>query len=285
MGKKYTGAAGGIRIPAGYRITMYLVLCVLVVVYAGPIVWMLLSSMKNLRQFFAYPPVFFPVPMRFENYAEVFRLFPLARYIINTVFIAGVITVAQLFSTSTAGFAFAALNFKGKKTIFLVFLAGMMVPFTVVLIPLFTLIRNLGLVDTYWGLIVPFVFSPYGIFLMRQFFLGIPKDLYDSAHIDGCSEFRIYRSIYLPLSGPALATLTIQAFVFFYNGLLWPLIVINTELKKTVSVGLLSLIARDVTSPHLVMAGAAVSVIPMVIVFISFQKYFIKGIVMTGLKG
>lgn len=282
---RYSAGTNSIGLPKRYRLIMYVVLTAVAALYAGPILWMVVSSLKNLRQFFAYPPIFFPRPLRLENYAEVFDLFPLGRYIVNTVLVAGVITVAQLFSTSTAGFAFAALEFKGKKVIFLVFLAGMMVPFTVVLIPLFSLIRQFGLVDTYLGLIVPFVFSPYGIFLMRQFFLGIPKDLYDSAHVDGCTDYRIYWSIYLPLSGPALATLTIQAFVFFYNGLLWPLIVINTELKKTVSVGLLSLIARDVTSPHLVMAGAAVSVIPMVIVFVSLQKYFIKGIVMTGLKG
>lgn len=254
-------------------------------VFFFPIFWMLSSSLKDLAAFFAFPPQFLPQDPQFGNFVEVFTLFPLARYIVNTIGVAAVITAIQLFTTSTAGFAFATMPFKGKNALFLTFLSGMMVPFTVVLIPLFMLVRQLGLIDTYWGLIVPFAFSPYGIFLMRQFFMTIPNEMFQSGIVDGCSEYRIYASIYMPLSGPVLTTLTIQAFVFFYNGLLWPLIIINTELKKTVSVGLLTLISREVVSPHLVMAGAAACVIPTIVVFVALQRYFVKGVVMTGLKG
>lgn len=263
----------------------YLLATILAVLFLFPFFWMIIGSLKDFRGFYDYPPSFVPNPVQWENYAEVVRLIPLFRYIINTLLMAAAITVCQLISSSTAGFAFATLRFRGKEVIFMIFLAGLMVPFTVVLIPLFLIIRLFGLIDTYAALVLPFVFTPFGIFLMRQFFMGVPRSLFESAKIDGASTFGIYARIYLPLSGPVMATLGILAFVFFYNNLIWPLIVINTEALKTVSVGLLSFTGREGTSPHLIMAGATVSVVPTIVLFIVLQKYFVEGITVTGLKG
>jgi multiple sugar transport system permease protein len=267
------------------QVITYFVATTLAVFFIFPFFWMIVGSLKDFRGFYDYPPSFLPVPAYWSNYAVVVDLIPLFRYVLNTLFIAAAITVCQLISSSTAGFAFATLQFRGREFLFMTFLAGLMVPFTVVLIPLFLIIRLLGLIDTYVALILPFVFTPFGVFLMRQFFMGLPLSLFDSAKIDGASPFGIYARIYLPLSGPVMATLGILAFVFFYNNLIWPLIVINTESLKTVSVGLLSFTGREGTSPHLIMAGATVSVVPTIVLFILLQKYFVEGITMTGLKG
>lgn len=264
---------------------LYIILIALSVIFVFPLFWLLSGSLKNFAEFFAYPPVLFPKNPKFLNFTKIFSLFPFHRYILNTMVMSGVITILQLLTSSTAGFSFATMDFKGKNLIFIIFLTGMMVPFTVILIPLFYIIRTLNLIDTPLALVLPFVFTSYGIFLMRQFFMGVPKDLYDAAVIDGSSPFRIYHTIYLPLSTPVIATLGIQAFVFFYNNLLWPLIIINSEEKKTISIGLLSLISRETSYPHLVMAGAVICIFPSLVLFIVLQKYFVKGIIMTGIKG
>jgi len=256
----------------------------LALIFVFPIYWMIASSFKDFAGFYALPPVFFPWPLHWQNYVEMLVEYPILRYVFNSIFVGVSVSLGQLLVTSLAGYAFATLSFKWKKFLFILFLSGMMVPLSVILIPLYYIVNLMKMLNTYWGMIIPCVFSGYGIFLMRQFFMGIPRDLHDAGVIDGCSEFSIYWRIYIPLSIPVFVTLGIQCFVYFYNSFLWPLIVVSNQLKKTVPVGLAEFLGRETQWPHLIMAGATIGVLPTILIFIALQKYYIRGIATTGIK-
>ena len=203
-----------------------------------PFLWMISTSLKSDSEVLIYPPVWIPTRLVWENYAEVTRLLPFGRFLLNTTVVAVTVTILELITSSFAAYAFARLRFPGRDKLFLLYLGTLMIPGQVTIIPNFLLVSWLGWVDTYWALILPAAFSAFGTFLLRQFFMSIPQELEQAARIDGCSFFGIYRHIILPLSGPALATLAVFAFMTQWNAFLWPLIVTNKETMRTLTVGI-----------------------------------------------
>jgi len=250
----------------------------------APFLWMVLTSFKGLNEILTYPPTWLPKSFKFENYANAFQAASFGRFYFNTLLVALLCTLGQLVTCSTAAFAFARLKFWGRDFLFLIFLGTMMIPGQVTMIPTFIILYRLGWIDTYAALIVPGLASAFGTFLLRQFFLAIPRDLEDAAYIDGCSRFGVLWRIILPLSKPALATLAIFTFMYFFNDFLWPLIVVNSEQMRTVQLGLAIFRDRYITQWDLLMAGSVTSTLPLLIVFFFAQKYFIKGITLSGLK-
>ena len=251
-----------------------------------PFLWMVLSSLKSPNEIWSFPPVFFPDKIQWSNYIDAWNALPFNRFFLNTLLVSISVTIGQLFTCSLGGYAFARLNFPGRNKIFLGYLATLMIPFPVLMIPMFILMKYLNWVDTLIGLIIPGLFSAWGTFLMRQFMLGIPRDLEDAAKIEGCSYWGIYWRIILPLCKPVLATLGIFTFLGSWNDFLWPLIMINTIPNKTLPLGLVmfqSRIAAE-TPWHLIMAASCFTVLPVLILFILGQKYYVRGIVTTGLK-
>lgn len=275
--------------PAGAVATalLYLAVTAGAVVMLLPFYWMVASSLMSLPEIIARPPVWFPQAPRFQNYADLARVLPIDRIYTNSVIVTVAITVLVLFTSSLTGFGFAKYSFAGRDTLFILILATMMIPFFLLLIPVFFIVKEVGWVDTYAGLIVPNAVTAYGIFLMRQFIVGVPDELLDAARIDGSSEFGLYWRIVVPLSGPALAALTILAFLYHWNAFLWPLIVIRSQGLWTIPIGLNSLriYASSTDTLDLQMAGATVAVVPVIVVFVALQRYFIQGITLSGLKG
>jgi multiple sugar transport system permease protein len=254
---------------------------------AIPYVWMIVTSIKPIEEIQTYPPSFCVHHPTLQPYKELFSLLPMARYMLNSLFIAVVVTLSNVFFCSLAGYAFAKHHFWGRDKIFLLLLSTLMIPYQVNLIPGFIIVKNLGWLNTFYALIIPNLAMVFGIFLCRQYIMSIPNDLIDAAKIDGCSEFGIYRLVILPLIKPALATLTIFTFLSQWNSFVWPLITIHTSSMRTVPLALSVLNSQFGfgTNVAMVMAGATVVMLPVLIVFICFQKYFIKGIASIGLKG
>lgn len=252
-----------------------------------PFYWMAASSLMTLPEILARPPVWFPHTLAWANYLELTKVLPLERIYFNSLFVTITITALVLFTSSLTGFGFAKYQFPGRDTLFVLILATMMVPSFLLLIPVFYIIQLLGWVDTYPGLIVPSAVTAYGIFLMRQFIVGVPDELLDAARIDGSSEFGLYGRIVLPLCGPALAALAILAFLYHWNAFIWPLVVIHSQDLWTIPIGLnsLRLYASSVDTLDLQMAGATSAVVPVIVVFVALQRYFIQGITLSGLKG
>jgi multiple sugar transport system permease protein len=251
-----------------------------------PLVWMLSASLMPLSEVIKVPPVWFaPSKYSLENYVEVWSRIGFSRFFFNSAFIALTITLLQLLTSSMAGFAFARYKFPGRNLIFVLILSTMMIPFQVLMIPLFIMIARLGMVNTYWGIIIPAIVTPFGIFMMRQFMLGIPSALLDAARIDGAQEPYIYFRIVLPLCKPAIAALTIFSFLGSWDNFLWPLIIVNSKQLWTLPIAMSRFTEQYISQTHLQMAGASVMFIPVLIVFLFMQRNFIEGIAMTGIKG
>ena len=250
-----------------------------------PFIWMLATSLKSAGAVFEYPPTFIPNPVEWKNYQEIFQILPFARFFLNSLFVASSVTILQLITCSMAAYAFARLTFKGRDALFIGYLGTLMIPGQVVIIPNFILLRYLGWIDTYQALILPAAFSAFGTFLLRQYFLTIPKELEDAAVVDGANHYQIYARIILPLSGPALSALAIFTFLFNWNSFLYPLVVTNSSEMSTLTVGLNTLQGQYNTAWTLLMAGSVIALIPVLTVFIFAQRYFIKGITMTGIGG
>ena len=265
----------------------WIVLLIGSVIMMLPFLWMVSSSVKPLREIYVFPPKFIPEKIQLFNYVEVFRRLPFHLFFRNSFFVSTCVTAGVLFTSSLAGYSFARLRYPGRDEIFLIYLSTMMIPFAVRMIPLFVLMKAFGWIDTLIGLIVPGLFSAWGTFLMRQFMLTIPRELEDAALIDGCNYFSIYWRIILPLCRPVLATLAIFTFMGSWNDFLWPLILISSMKNKTLPLGLAAFqaMAAIKTPWHLVMAAAVMSVMPIIVLFILGQKYYVRGIVTTGLKG
>jgi len=249
-----------------------------------PLVWMLSTSLKTNLEVFQIPATFVPADPQWHNYVKIFDVVPYGRWFLNSVFIAVIQTILYLFVASLAGFTFARMRFPGRELIFTLYLATLMVPGEVILIPKFLLMKELHLIDTFAAVILPGIFNAYGVFLLRQFFMTLPDSLEEAAVIDGASYFRIYWNIILPLAGPALATLGLFSFMGAWNDFLWPLIVINSEEMKPLSVGLASFHGLYETNWPLLMAASTLALVPIILVFIAAQKYFVRGIALTGLK-
>lgn len=260
-------------------------LAVCSVFMVGPFIWMLSTSLKTLEEAFRFPPTFIPESIQWQNYADIFEAAPFGRFYFNSIVVAVAVTVGQLTTCSMGAYAFARLHFKGRDKMFLMYLATLMVPFQVTMIPIFIIVKNLGWIDTYQALIVPTIFSPYGTFLLRQFFMTIPNELEESVKIDGGGYFRCFFQIILPLTKPALATLGTFVFLFSWNNFQWPLLVINTLNMNTLPLGISFFQGRFATQWNLLMAAATITMLPLLIVYLFAQRYFIEGITLSGMKG
>ena len=255
----------------------------------APFLWMVTTSLKEPGSLFSYDRVWWkdwiPTQFLWQNYVKAWNVVPFARFYLNSIFVTICVTAGQVMTSAMAAYAFARLQFPGRDKLFFAYLATMMVPGAVTMIPVFILLRTLGWVDTYKAIILPGIFTAYGTFLLRQFFLTLPKELEDAAKIDGCSYFGIFWKIILPLSKPALATLTTFTFMGSWMNFMWPLIVINTHDKFTLPVGLSYFQSLHNTDWTLLMAGSLMMILPILIVFIVNQRYFVEGIKLTGIKG
>ena len=249
-----------------------------------PFAWMITTSLKPLKLTYS-PPYLFPTHFEWHNYVIAWKAAPFLRFYLNTTIMTVCIVTGQLMLCSMAAYAFARLRFPGRDLLFLVFLGTMMVPFHVTLIPSYLIIHRLGWIDTYQALIVPRLVSAFGIFLLRQYFLTIPTELDEAALLDGCSRLGVLWRIILPLSQPALSALAIFSFLFAWNDFLWPLIVTNDPLMRTIQLGLAMFQGKYGTRWTYLMAGTVTATIPGIIVFLVGQKRFIEGIALTGLKG
>ena len=263
----------------------YVILVFGAFVMVFPFVWMMIASLMTAGEIQMRPPVWLPAEPQVNNYSDLAQSIPIGRLYFNSLFTSSIIVFGVLLSSSLAGFAFAKYRFPGRELLFYLILATMMIPFFVTLIPVFFIVRQLGWIDTYQGLVVPGLTSAYGIFLMRQFILTLPYELIDAARIDGASELMIYWRIVVPLVKPALATLGTFTFIASWNNFLWPLLVLNSRELMTLPLGVNSLRSLYADNTNLLMAGTAVAVVPMLLVFVFLQRYFIKGIALTGLKG
>jgi multiple sugar transport system permease protein len=246
---------------------------------------MVSTSLKPEEGIFAIPPQIVPRPLTFEYYKELFERVRFFTFFRNSLFVSIAITLLNLVLNSLAGYAFAKHKFPGREKIFTLLLLTMMIPGQVCMMPVFLILKGLNLLNTFTGLIIPGATSVFGIFLMRQFMKGIPNEILESARMDGCGELRLLWSIVLPLCRPALATMTIFTFMGAWNEFLWPLIIMTKESKYTLPVALANLNGQHNTEWGLLMAGSVVVILPILLLFIFMQKYFVKGMVLSGIKG
>lgn len=263
---------------------LHFVMYGLALLTVAPFLWMVMTSFKDLGEILVYPPKWIPERFIIDNYVSALGAAPFGRYYANSVFVACAVTAGQLITCSMAAYAFARFKFWGREVLFFLFLGTMMIPGQVVMIPSFMVLYWLGWVDSYAALIVPGLASAFGTFLMRQFFLTIPRDLEDAASIDGCGKFRLLWHIILPLSKPALATLAVFTFMGVFNDFLWALVVVNSDELRTVQLGLAIFRDRYQTDWGQLMAASVTSTIPILLIFFFAQNYFIKGITLSGLK-
>ncbi len=249
-----------------------------------PFAWMVSTSLTAETQLFATPRLI-PDPVDTSAYRRVAETFPLWRWLANSLGVSAVATFLQVLTSGMAAYAFARIEFRGKQALFGLYLATLMIPLQVLIVPLFIEVSRLGLQDTYAALLLPLIASPFGVFLLRQFFLTLPMEIEEAARIDGASHWQVFTRIVLPMSKPALATLTVFAFMASWNSFLWPLVAINSESLMTLPLGLSQLHGRFATEWNLVMAGSTVSVIPIVALYAFAQKYVIQGVALSGVKG
>jgi multiple sugar transport system permease protein len=250
-----------------------------------PFVWMLSASFKLDKDIFEFPIRWVPKPFKLVNYVDVWTKISFPLYFANTLKLAGAITLGQIVTCSLAAYSFSRLRYRGRDKLFFVYIATLMIPWQAIMIPQFMIINRLGLYQTHWAIILLQIFSPFGVFLLRQFMLGIPMELSQAAKIDGCSEFAIYARIIMPLSKPALATLFIFTFNFVWNDYLGPLIYLDADRLRTIQVGLSAFRTTYGASYGPIMAGTVCALLPVVLVYACAQKYVIEGIAFSGLKG
>ncbi|MFM9280999.1 carbohydrate ABC transporter permease [Paenibacillus jiagnxiensis] len=269
----------------GLKIAAHAVLLAGAVTMILPFLWSVSTSLKNISEVFVFPPTLFGESIQWENYIRISDRFPFITYLLNSIKVTVIAVAAQLITSSMAGFVFARLKFKYRELLFGLYLATMMIPAQVTLIPNFIIMRSYNLVDTHWALILPALVSAFGTFLLRQFFLTIPASLEDAAKIDGCTPFGVYWRIFIPLSKPAMATLGVFVFMGMWNDFLSPLVYINSQEMMTLPLGLASMQGMYSTDWPVLMAGTVITIIPLIVVFLLAQDFFIKGITLSGLKG
>ncbi len=260
---------------------------VIALLFLAPFAWMVVSSLKREIDVFRFPIRWIPEPLTWKNYVEVWTgPHPLTRYIGNSMIVSVARVAGELFTSSLAAYAFARMTFRGRNAIFVLYVATLIIPYQMLLVPRFILYRELGIYDTLWALILPGIFTAFGTFLLRQFFLTIPQDLGDAARVDGAGEFQIYWRIILPLAKPAMASLAILAFVWSWNDYETPLVMLTTEARFTVPLGLTRYIDEGGGfSAALIMAGSVSSVVPVIVLFLLLQRQFIAALARSGLKG
>ena len=268
------------------KVVLYVILIIIAALMAIPFIWMLSASIKSDREVFRMDPfVLIPKNPKWSNYVQIWTKIPMLTFVKNTVFLTIIVTLLQLFTSSFAAYAFAKLQFKFRNGLFLAYIATIAMPWQVYMVPQFLMMRSFGLNDKLLAIICLQAFSAFGVFMMKQFYEGIPNELSEAARIDGMTEYQIYSHIMLPLSKPALSTLTIFTFVNTWNDYLGPLIYLKSTSKKTIQLGLKMFISQYSSDYGLIMAGSVLSLIPVIIVFMCLQKYFVEGVASTGLKG
>ncbi|MDY6304750.1 MAG: carbohydrate ABC transporter permease [Oribacterium sp.] len=267
------------------RFFLYLLLIILAAIMLVPFIWMVTASLKPNKDIFVIPYQWVGFTPRWQNYVDIWIKIPLAIFTKNTVKLTLIVTFLELLTSSFAAYAFAKLHFKGRDALFLAYVATIAIPWQSYMVPQFLFMRKIGLADTHLAIIILQAFTAFGVFMMRQFYEGIPDSLCEAARIDGMNEYQIYAKIMLPLSKPALSTLTIFTFVNTWNDFLGPLIYLTSEKKKTLQIGLKMFISQYSAEYGLIMAASVLSLIPVLIVFLSLQKYFVAGIASTGVKG
>ena len=269
----------------GYRIAAHVVLLAGSVVMLFPFIWTVATSLKDISEVFTFPPKLLGKELRWDNYVKVWERYPFDRFFLNTVKITAIVVVGQLLTSSMAGYVFARLRFRGRDTLFLLYLATIIIPLQVTVIPNFFQMKLYGLLDTHWSLILPGLVSAFGTFLLRQFFLTIPAALEEAAKIDGCNPFGIYWRIFVPLSKPAMATLGIFICNGVWNDFYNPLIFLNSTNKMTLTLGLATMQGLYSTDWPVLMAATTISILPIIIVFLLAQDLFVRGVTLSGLKG
>jgi multiple sugar transport system permease protein len=249
-----------------------------------PFIWMLLTSVKPESEVVKYPPQLLPDVWTLEAYTNIWQRVPFGRFFLNSLLFAGGVTLISLFLDSLTAYALSRLQFPGRDVIFIIILIALMLPFQVTFIPLYVTVHELGLLNTFGGLIIPRATNAFGIFMLRQFFSTLPRELDDAARIDGASELYIYSRIVLPLSKPALATLAVFHFMYNWNDFLWPLLITSTTDMRTLPAGLALFMGQHVVEYAVLMAGATLALAPLFVAFLFAQRYFVQGIALTGLK-
>ena len=253
-------------------------------VILAPVLWFVLSSFKDATDLGARPPKILPTRWAFENYTEAFQMYNYMRYFINSVIVTTIATILTLLINSMAAYAFAKYNFRGRDGLFVMTLAMIMIPLQVILIPIYLVVSSLGLVNTYWGMIIPAAATPTGVFIIRQYMLTIPDELIEAARIDGAGEFRIFARIVLPLCRPALAVVAIFSILWRWNDFLWPLLIAQKEELYTLPVALALLNGQLVVPYNIVLAMSVMSIIPVLFMFVFMQRQIVQGIAQTGIK-
>jgi multiple sugar transport system permease protein len=273
------------RLTLAGRGILHLIMILSSVLMLFPLLWMASASLKMEKDVFEFPIRWIPRVPVWSNYVEIWTRISFLRYFLNTGKLTVAIAALQLLTSSLAGYAFAKVPFPERRGLFLGYLATMMIPFQVVMIPQFIIVRRLGLVDTHLAIVLIQAFTPFGVFLMRQYFLSIPDELLEAARIDGMRELSIYGSIVVPLSVPAFTSLGILTTVFVWNDFLLPLIYLSRDVNRTIQLGIRSFTSQYSTEYSMVMTATMVSVAPLIILFLAAQRFFIEGIAMSGLKG
>ena len=264
---------------------MYAALIIMAVIMLIPFAWMLSASLKFEKDVFSFPIVWIPPVPQWSNYAEIWKKVPLLTGFFNTTKLTVCTTVLQLVTSSFAAYAFAKLSFKGRDTIFMMYVMTISIPWQVYMVPQYKMMTLFGLTDSHLGIILMHAFTAMGVFLMRQFFIGIPNELLEAARIDGLSEYGIWARLMLPLSRPAIATLCITSFTFEWNDFMGPLIYLSSQKKKTIQLMLRMFNSQYSSNYAQIMAAATVALIPVLILFICLQRYFVEGVASSGIKG
>jgi multiple sugar transport system permease protein len=269
------------------HLLIYLVLIITGFIITFPFLYMLTSSFKTSQEVITVPPKLFPTVWQLGNYVEAVNIpnVDLARQLTNTVVVTAIVVVGQVLTSILAGYAFARLTFPGRDLLFFLYLGTLMVPFAVLIVPMYKIMQAFGWIDSLLALTIPWLFTAYGTFLLRQFFMGLPRDLEEAALIDGASRWGILFRICVPLAKPAIATLATFSFLYAWNSFLWPLIVINSPTKKVITQGIIDLQSLYAVRVDLIMAGSVLAVLPTVIVYLFAQRYFIEGVATSGLAG
>ena len=281
--QKWTTISGR-KPPSRSEVLRPALLSVGVIIVVLPVIWIMLSSFKDPTELAARPPTLIPQRWAVENYQQALNTYNFLTYFKNSIFVTSIATILTLTINSMAAFAFAKYNFRGRDGLFMLTLAMIMIPLQVILIPIYQVVSSLGLVNTYWGMIIPAAATPTGVFILRQYMLTIPDELLESARIDGASEFRIFLRIILPLARPALAVVAIFSVMWRWNDFLWPLIVAQDQKLYTLPVALAILNGQLVVPYNVVLAMSVLSILPVLFMFVFLQRQIIQGISQTGLK-
>ena len=267
------------------EIVSQVLLTAVLILFLMPFVWMLATALKPPAEVFGNPPSLIGSEVRWSNFAEAWSYLPFGRFIVNGLIVAGAGTVVVCVTSILAAYAFARLRFAGRDHIFLVYLGTLMVPQEVVIVPMFILMQRFGWVDTYAALILPWAFTAFGTFLLRQFFLSIPRELEEAAIVDGAGKLRVLLQVILPIAKPAVAVLAVFTFINYWNSFLWPLVIVNSREMATVPLGLNLFLSQNGNQWHLLMAASAISMLPTLLLVVLLQRHLVKGIALSGLGG